>query len=223
MNIFGTMQTYKNLISAKGIKLAYAYFINCHLFDLTNKTDTHLMVSKNELNVAPEKLKDSLMYMVSWSSTLDKSFNHIKKNFKLSNFEFIDLGSGKGKAALMARESEIVGKSGEKYFGYDFDNSLIEIAKLNSIIMFGDDGKFSTLDVREIQWNSHSNSIVIYMYNPFTKEVMVDVLRALRKKKIILVYCNPVEHSTIQNFGYRLHQKYIGWHPNLNCNIYTNF
>jgi SAM-dependent methyltransferase len=161
------------------------------------------------------------MYMVSWSSTLRKSFLKTKVLFNLQNFDFIDLGSGKGKATLYARKSNLLGES-DRYFGIDFEKSLVEIAKRNSIKMFGDPGNFFAEDVVEVEWDKYSRKLLIYMYNPFDSIVLKQVLEKIKTKKVIIVYVNPVETPLLVENGYKILYSFKSWHANLTYTLFTN-
>jgi hypothetical protein len=214
------LRIYRDLYKSKGLRLVIAYFLNAHLFDLKFKTDTHRIVPLEAMSTPSDNLSNSLMYMVSWTNTLRRSFKELQNIRNLSNCEFIDLGAGKGKATLFARKYHLIGAPG-RYWGIDFEESLISIAKRNSVTMFGDEGNFLQEDVVNINWERFGTDLVIYMYNPFNSNVMRHVLKQIENKNVTIIYVNPVEASTILEFGYESRINIRKWHANLSFGIFT--
>jgi SAM-dependent methyltransferase len=122
------------------------------VYDVQRRVDTHRMIARENLNVDSPNLHHSQMYMVSWTKTLKTAFYEIIRRIDLDEFAFIDLGCGKGKAVLLARELQILGKDPQYYLGIDFSEDLIEIAKSNCNELFQDFGNFLVQDVLEIDW-----------------------------------------------------------------------
>lgn len=214
------IRIYLDLYKSRGWKLVIAYFLNAHLFDLIHRTNTHQLVPLESMTSTSRNLPNSLMYMVSWTNTLRKSFNQAQKIRDLSNCDFIDLGSGKGKATLFARKRQLIGNS-KRYWGIDFEQTLLATARINSLKMFGDEGNFLQEDVVNINWELFGPDLVIYMYNPFNSTVLKQVLRKIESKNVIIIYVNPVEAKTILEFGYESKSIINKWHANLSFEIFS--
>jgi len=107
MSIKSLLKTYTNLYNTRGIKLVIKYFLECHYFDLKNKTDTHLMVRKSEMHVDSDNFAHSLMYMVSWTSVIKSATRSVEEDLMLKErkYKFIDIGCGKGKAIIVSSRS----------------------------------------------------------------------------------------------------------------------
>jgi hypothetical protein len=217
------MKLYNILYKSGGIKLSIYYFLNCHLYDLINRTDTHRMMNKSDMHVESSNLENGLMYMVSWTSTLKQMFKIAQPLVRSIDCDFIDLGCGKGKVYLMAKQSAFLGVSNQSYYGVDFEPSLINIANSNSLKLFGDKGSFILSDVTNLDWNKFKENIVIYMYNPFNSKILTLVLRQIKNKKVVILYSNPLETETFRSFGYRVIHSTDKWHANLSFKILTNF
>jgi ubiquinone/menaquinone biosynthesis C-methylase UbiE len=143
------LRIYRDLYKSRGLKLVVKYFLECHYFDIANSTDTHKMVSKQDMKVDSDYFINSLMYMASWTSVLEETNFFVKNKIMHPSvtYKYIDVGCGKGKAVLVARKNKIVGGDRNNYVGIDFENNLVSIAKKNSLKVFGDEGNFMFADV----------------------------------------------------------------------------
>ena len=213
------IKIYRNLISAGGVKLALEYFLECHLFDLQNRVETHRIVEKKDMKVESVNFGNSLMYMVSWTSTLRNAFSRIEIMNDHSDFDFVDIGCGKGKASFVARQMRILGKGNINYYGIDFDINLVNLAKKNSQRIFGDEGKFMVCDITKVNWADFKDNLILYMYNPFDSKIMNTLLDKISNKNLIVVYVNPQELSTFQNWGFKRYYYVESWHANLSYAI----
>ena len=213
---------YRNLRRSKGIKLVLRYFFECHLFDLLYKTNTHKMLSKNDMKSDSKYFENSLMYMASWTSTLKISLTCLRRLLgdSAKNYSFIDIGCGKGKVILIARNLGVVGLDPKRYIGIDFEPSLIRIAQNNSIKMFGDKGKFILNDALDIDYQMFGNALIFFLYNPFDDSIIKIFLKKVSKLNPILVYVNPVGRDLIIDAGYQSLARQQEWHPNLCFEIF---
>jgi SAM-dependent methyltransferase len=217
--IHSNIRLYLVLYKSGRLKLVFFYFLNCQFYDLIHKTDTHRMLSKKDMQVDSPNLEHSLMYMVSWTSTLRSALARTSKIINPAHFDFLDLGCGKGKACLVARQSQFLGSENLSYYGVDFEPQLVKVAISNSLKLFGEEGNFIECDVTKMNWNKFSENLIIYMYNPFNSLILTQVLNQLKSKNVLFIYCNPVELDTFIKFGYRVLHSTDSWHANLNFKI----
>ena len=187
-----------------------------------NKTDTHKMLGKDEMRVNSENFENALMYMASWTSTIDSILTFLRGEVCeiKQNYTFIDVGCGKGKVTLMARKSGIIGVEQESYIGIDFEPNLISIARINSAEMFGDEGTFLLEDVLKIDYEKFNGKLILFLYNPFDSLLMETFLKRVSALSPIIVYVNPVCRNSLIEQGYFTLTKRIGWHPNLSFEIF---
>jgi SAM-dependent methyltransferase len=100
-------------------------------------------------------------------------------NTELSEYTFIDLGSGKGRALLMAAEQPF-----RRIIGVEFMPELHQ-ACVENIRAFnearGEPGRLEALciDARDFQFPP--DPLVVYLFNPFPEPVFVAVLENLRE------------------------------------------
>jgi SAM-dependent methyltransferase len=216
------LKIYLDLFRSRGIKLSVSYFFQCHLFDLVNKTDTHRMLSKDAMKVDSDNFAHSLMYMVSWTTTIKRIQKVLAEviDKQSEQYTFIDVGCGKGKVVLLARKWEIMGCDTANYVGIDFEPNLLAIARNNSTKMFKDEGTFIAGDALEIDYSHYGTNLVFFLYNPFDKPLIEKFLTIVSRHNPILVYVNPVNRDSILNYGYQSVFRRGDWHPNLTFEVF---
>jgi SAM-dependent methyltransferase len=101
------------------------------------------------------------------------------KNF--SGFTFVDLGSGKGRALLLARRYRF-----KRYVGVEFAKELNHYAACNTQEF--DDVELRCMDATEYVFPE--GPLVVFLYNPFGHEVMLKVARNTPRRAWV-VYVNP--------------------------------
>ena len=100
---------------------------------------------------------------------------------------FIDLGCGKGRALLVAANLGFM-----QVIGVEFAHELAETAKRNLDILGITNAVVEHADAAE--YDFPSGGIVVYLNNPFHKEVMQKVIVNLKRslpKKVYVIYGNP--------------------------------
>ncbi len=123
-----------------------------------------------------------------------------------SDFVFIDLGSGKGRALLLASEYPF-----REIVGIEVQPELNRIAQEN-IIRFPSGGRFCRrisslcMDARDFQFPDEP--ILLYLFNPFPDYVLKTVmtnfetsLRA-RPRPVFIIYNTPMEVGVLEALGY---------------------
>lgn len=111
--------------------------------------------------------------------TSPRSFDFIMKTLptKLQGYTFIDIGSGKSRTLLLASHYPF-----DAIVGVEFAKELVAIARRN-IARYGNPRqRCSSLEVIEADaaaYDFPETPLVVYFYNPFSKEVFDIVLRNL--------------------------------------------
>ena len=117
----------------------------------------------------------------------------------LSGYTFIDLGSGKGRALLLAREHPF-----RRIVGMELLPELHEVAKQNlARLPVEEHTRFELLcgDAREFAFPS--GPLFLYLFDPFPAEILADVLANLEgsmardPRPVILAYQNPISERVI--------------------------
>lgn len=137
-------------------------------------------------------------------------FRRIMRDFKRiaspSQFVFVDIGSGRGRAVLMAAENQF------KYStGIEFSKEMYSCAEENARsfrLRANNAGpvEFKWMDAAE--YSFPRENIVCYLYNPFGPQVMDLVLANLKDslekypREVYMVYRNPLLASRIAQWDF---------------------
>lgn len=213
--------TYKQQFQSRGLRLVFDYFKEVHFFDIKNRVDTRGVVWTKDYILEHENLKFGVEYMPSWTREFKGIYKELDSLGLLGDpYIFLDIGCGKRKACLYWRQlDEDRGGACKASKGIDYYKPLVEIARLNSLEMFGDKSHFEPVEATSVPFSQEKIQLVAYMYNPFDENVMTRVISELLQGKI-LVYTNPVHRQLIGQSGFSTIGKRRGWHQNLNTNIY---
>ena len=173
-------------------------------FDLQYGIDTSGIVNVPDLDVKEEIRKHSVRY----EPTRIWLFNNIIDQLQITyeNYVFVDLGSGKGRALLLASEFSF-----KKIIGIETSPRLCKIAREN-IRKYKDeyqkchDISCLCIDVRNFELINENT--IFYLYNPFDEHVMRAVLSniedSLRRypRTVFLVYTNPKYREITDGAGF---------------------
>jgi len=111
---------------------------------------------------------------------------------------FIDLGCGKGRVLLVAANFGF-----KQVIGVEFSHELAEIAKKNLRKMGIANAAVVQTDAAKYRFPD--SDMVVYLFNPFSEEVMQTVISNLREslaKKIYVIYVNPRCARLFDNSGF---------------------
>lgn len=129
---------------------------------------------------------------------------HIPAEF--SELAFIDLGSGKGRALLLASEYPF-----REIVGVEVQPELHRIAQEN-ILRFGGEGRVCRrissvcMDAREFEFPEEP--LLLYLFNPFPDYVLTEVLRRLEAslaaspRPAFLLYNTPMEQHIFERMRF---------------------
>jgi SAM-dependent methyltransferase len=163
-------------------------------FDIMYNVETAVIVQAGELETKSKNWKYTSAYKPIYSSF---SLSKLLLSFRidLSEYIFIDLGSGKGRAILMASMLPF-----KEIIGVEFSEILNDIAKSNvekfpKNLQLCKNISFITIDATEYIFPDEK--YILYMFNPFDKIIMEKVLENISKQfyarpvHIIVIYINP--------------------------------
>jgi SAM-dependent methyltransferase len=116
------------------------------------------------------------------------------------DWNFVDLGSGKGRVVLMASQRpfrKVVGVEWRKRLHRKAERNLAVwqskgLAKAPVELIHG--------DAAEVEYPP--DPLIVFLYNPFPAVVVAEVLRRLRNREVRLVYVNPVHWETMEAAGW---------------------
>jgi SAM-dependent methyltransferase len=112
----------------------------------------------------------------------------------LSQLTFIDLGSGKGRALMLARQYPF-----KELIGVEFSGRLVEIARANGI---------ETIHADATEYDLPPVPTLLFLYNPFGRETMDKVAERTRAslkaspREFVVLYLNPFQLESWTSNGF---------------------
>ena len=168
-------------------------------FDRRYGTDTGGKVHAANLSIT----SPNLLFADGYLATAPKLFIDTIGRLPIvhRDFVFVDFGSGKGRALLMAAEFPF-----KKIIGLEISPILHEIAQQNIDKLFSKTDRYSTiislnLDVEKFV--PPEDPLFCYFYNPFREKVMANVLATLKSsidqnsRDIWIMYNNALHASLL--------------------------
>ena len=162
-------------------------------FDRVFGTDTSRIVPVDQFTVSTP----NLVYALHYEAITQRFFYRMIKAVpvKYNDFVFIDLGSGKGRALMLASAYPF-----KKIIGVEFSPELHTIAKSNvkSIIekkQIPDNFELHCMDAESFDFPKEN--IVLFLYNPFHGKVMLSIVNKINvfiekcPFQMTIMYRNP--------------------------------
>ena len=171
---------------------SHIFFDTLHNVDTIKKVSVEemLCISSNHLHAEPYGSMDPSV-LRGILSALSKT---LPINYK--DFTFLDIGSGKGTALLVASEFPF-----QKIVGIEFAKNLHRIA-LNNIKNYKNQTQkgenIEMLLEDAVNYIFPSERLIIYFFNPFDETIMTRVLANIERRfmahhhEIIILYCRPI-------------------------------
>lgn len=204
-------------------KLSFGYYLDCIkiikknfyarfkgfkeviLFDIINGINTASRVEKKDLHQQDEYFESNNLYVASQTSQIKLVLNKLVKiDPHVLNFNFYDLGSGKGKVLILAHKIGF-----KKIFGVEISKELHDLCKINLKKLKIND--IILINKNALDLNTLKDNSVFYFYNSFEKKILDIVLdniyNSLRNNnKIGYIICNDLK-SLINNQPFQLNNK----------------
>jgi Methyltransferase domain len=170
------------------------------IYELVNGYDFSGVVPAKDL-VTDYKisLEHATAYQAVWNRNLRELFKEAKKTgYKFENF--IDIGSGKGKACFYAHSKHMF----DNIIGIDFSQPLLEIAIKNKGKIKSQNISFNNADASEYKLPQQNN--FIFMFNPFDSVVLekfiTNNIEHFKKNNSLIAYANDIERLSLTKFGF---------------------
>jgi SAM-dependent methyltransferase len=159
-------------------------------FDLDHGVDTDGDDDLRDLNIdAPA---DHVLYGNRYQATSPEMFAKMMSVAPITpNMLFIDIGSGKGRALLMASAYPF-----KRIIGVEFAAELAATAQDN-IRKFGAPKEIESVCANALTWEFPPEPSLIYIYNSFGKPLMRSFIKRLEQsvqdhpRQLIVIYRNP--------------------------------
>ena len=169
-------------------------------FDREHGTDTSEIIELQDLRIHSRNAALGNRY--DPSST--RQFRSVMKQLPIrhEDFAFVDLGSGKGRTLLLAAEYPF-----RKIVGVEFSSELNAVAVRNIGIYRSPRQRcadIASLHMDAADYALPPENLVIYLYNPFQREVVLRVLENLRyalaerSREVLIVYFHPVNDDLLK-------------------------
>ncbi|VAX36626.1 hypothetical protein MNBD_PLANCTO02-2053 [hydrothermal vent metagenome] len=189
-----------SLVGARGTRSEWFQQLTEGRFDKRFNVETSGLMKPDEMQIPDDRLE----HTVEYSPTSANRFGWLLSNLPvdLSQYTFIDFGSGKGRALLMASEFPF-----KQVVGIEFARELHETAlkniqsfrsrkrQCNSVQSFNQ-------DATEFQFPD--DPLVLFFFNPFSAEILKQVLNNLQSsldktpRDVIALYYNPLHANVFQ-------------------------
>jgi len=171
----------------------YLFDRKFHL-DTLNKVD----FTQNFLDI-PSRINAKI-----YQGTRLRVFNRVMKNLHINycDYNFIDTGSGKGKALILASGFNFKEIIGIELFKPLYDISYQNLSKMN----LNQRIQIEHGDI--LSFTPPPGPNLYYLYNPFNERVIKDFFSTLQKNQTfgnddLIVYLNPRYHTTLTNLGFQ--------------------
>ncbi|NIT60112.1 MAG: hypothetical protein GWN00_29020 [Aliifodinibius sp.] len=169
-------------------------------FDKRFGVDTAGCITTEQLDISNHQKQQAIQYQPTASVTFRLMLSELPINY--SDYVFVDYGSGKGRALILAAHFPF-----KRIVGVDVSNKLHQIAHDNIRRFLAQRVKCrNILSVCEdaTTFDLPNEPLVIYLFHPFKQEVLTAVLNNIgrslehRFRHIIILYRHP-QHPEIKN------------------------
>lgn len=180
-------------IAKVGVVTTFQYIFSDLFFDMKYRVDTINTKMLDEMEIDSPNKAHGHYYEGSNAYVFKKVFSHIKIDAPTSCF--VDFGSGKGKAMLMAAEMGF-----RKVIGVEFSGELVEISKRNLEIFkqrTKSKTEFEIIHTDAAEYEIPSEANLLYFANPFDEtlieKVIANILKSLgmSPRETIVVHLFP--------------------------------
>lgn len=163
-------------------------------FDAVHNVNTAGVLLPGKFGVAREDRRGSVMYISVEPEEFHRALSAL--DIDHSRFVFVDFGSGKGKALLLASSYPFA-----KIVGVELSPVLHAVAEQN-VRSFRSVAQrcsaFELHNVNALQFELPAAPLVLFLYNPFGPEILAQLAARIREsyeqapRDIYVVYVNPV-------------------------------
>ena len=184
-------------------------------FDEQLGVDTRGIVNLSDLKIDGNNQLHGQAYQATGNEVFRDMMNALPD--ELSDFTFVDVGSGKGRTLLLATAWPF-----ERIIGVEFSRELHETAQRN-IERARYPWPQRCVDVSSVccdatAWTLPNDRLVLYFYNPFTEPVMRAVVQNIEQsiqqadRDVYVVYYNPEQRELLDDCGlFTRHVEGDGW------------
>lgn len=173
-------------------------------FDKKHNVDTSGVTFLHQLTCDSDNTVHGVWYEPTPLRTLDCMFSMVPRN--VSDFTFIDFGSGKGRTMLYASNFNF-----RRIIGVEFARELHTIAEQNICTYRSSKQKcfdITSVCADAVTFALPDENCIFYFFHPFREEVMSRVLENIERsylrcpRKLIILYYHPQLNSMIERVSF---------------------
>ena len=171
-------------------------------FDYRYGTDTARRIPRSEIETSSE----NLVHCVNYGASKAMPFLRLMRRLNLpTDSVFVDLGSGKGRAVMLAAKHGF-----RRVIGIEFSGALCESARSNLKNFLRKCPSRSEIEIIESDvtlYKFRDDQTVFFMLDPFNAPVLTQVLANIRAsverkpRQVWLIYSVPRERHIIEQAG----------------------
>lgn len=165
-------------------------------FDMKHGTDTGGQAQLWTFRIPSQNRRFGGRYQATGEQEFVDAIKFLHED--LHKFTFIDLGCGKGRTLLVAARLGF-----RRVIGVEFARELVEIAQANLAKLGLANATVEHIDAADFRFPS--GDMVVYLYNPFSQEVMRKVvanLRTVQSKRLYVIYNFPESAEVFDMSGF---------------------
>jgi SAM-dependent methyltransferase len=163
-------------------------------FDLEKGLNTGGVVDLRNLTINGNNKVHGVRHVAVRPDEFDAAFKALPVD--VSGYTFIDLGSGKGRALVLAAQHPFT-----TIIGVEFAKELHMAAQEN---IKGIDAPITTLWMDATRYEFPTGPLIVFLYNPFAAEIMSKVAERLQfaPGPVYVMYLNPFEEQSWIDHGF---------------------
>jgi|GEM_PF-2116576 len=185
------------LLKKYGVKNAITLIQQDVLFDFKHGVDTFRPVSNKTLFTAEQQAEYN-RYVPTTFALMDSILTHMSQWVDYTQCDFLDYGSGKGKALIAAAKQPFSSLTGVEASG-----RLHNIAKSN-LSKLGLKNKTQLINCDAACYRPTPNQRVIYFFNPFTGQALERCLQNIQdsttRQPRFIACANPTETAVYEQY-----------------------
>ena len=163
-------------------------------FDAAQGVDTGGITHLKDLRLNSPSWRDGVDYIAADPAEFAAAIESL--DLDLSRFAFIDLGSGKGRALLLANDYPF-----QEIIGVEFAEPLVQAARDNiaKISRSRDVGRIKVIHADALEYDLPDLPSIVFLYNPFGSSTMQGVAKHTRQsllaapRDLVILYLNPFQ------------------------------
>ncbi len=193
------------------------YFAQEKGFDDEHYTDTCSLLQKTGYPAGLRNIEHGSGYQAAFTDVITESLDTVMSHYREQGSDeqlgFIDIGSGKGKALIIAHAYPF-----KSIVGIEYNRELCEIARKNLSLAGCDRAELFCGDVME--YDGFGGHTVYFAFNPFDELFTNEVVKKVgdAHHTVYFIYNNP---CYTDGFGaWKLIDRKEGYCPNRDVNIY---